>query len=178
MTIMYVLKLKVLTATVVVAVLAAPLARPASAQERPGPAVDFAAGALMFPDDGTVNEGFVGGALRYYVSPRISVGPELAYIRGDRHSHLMLTGNVNFDLLGPVNGRPRPITPFAVVGGGVFQTREQFPNETFTSTEGAFTAGGGVRALVGNRVTVGAEARIGWELHLRVNGTVGIRLGR
>jgi hypothetical protein len=44
--------------------------------------------------------------------------------------------------------------------------------------EGAFTAGGGVRALVGPRVFVGAEARVGWELHLRLNGIIGVRLGR
>ena len=39
-------------------------------------------------------------------------------------------------------------------------------------------AGGGVRALVGKAVIVGAEARVGWELHLRVNGLLGIQLGR
>jgi hypothetical protein len=90
----------------------------------------------------------------------------------------MLTGNVTFDFVGPLNGRPRRVTPFAVVGGGVFRTRESFPdNEVFTSTEGAFTAGGGVRALVGERVTVGAEVRIGWELHIRLNGVVGVHLG-
>jgi hypothetical protein len=27
-------------------------------------------------------------------------------------------------------------------------------------------------------VFVGAEARVGWELHVRVNGLVGVRLGR
>ena len=45
-------------------------------------------------------------------------------------------------------------------------------------TEGAFTAGGGVRAFASDRVTVGIDARVGWELHLRVNGFVGVRLGR
>lgn len=90
----------------------------------------------------------------------------------------MLTGNVTFDLVRPVNGEPPSFTPFAVVGGGVFRTRESFPNrETFTSSEGAFTAGGGVRALVGQYVFVGGEARIGWELHIRLNGIVGVRLG-
>jgi hypothetical protein len=175
---MYVSSSRILAVTLIGLLLAAPMARPASAQERPSPAADFAAGALVFPDNQSVSEGFVGGALRYYVLPRVSVGPEVAYVRGDRHSHLMLTGNVNVDLLGAVNGRPRPVTPFAVVGGGLFRTREQFSSGTFTSSEGAFTAGAGVRALVGDRVTIGAEARVGWELHLRVNGIVGIRLGR
>jgi hypothetical protein len=154
------------------------LARPAAAQQRPGPVGEFAAGALLFPDDGVVTEGLIGGAARFYLLPRVSVGPEITYVQGENHSHLMLTGNVTFDLLRPINGMPRQVTPFIVLGGGLFQTRESFRTGPFTSSDGAFTAGGGVRALLGNSVFVGAEARIGWELHLRVNGIVGVRLGR
>ncbi len=164
-------------ALIAIAVMATP--SPAAAQARPVPAAEVAAGALLFADDGVVTEGFAGGAVRFYVLPRISVGPEVALIRGENHSHLMFTGNVTFDVLRPANGEPRPVTPFAVAGGGLFRTREPFPNnEVFTSTDGAFTAGGGVRALAGKYVIVGAEARIGWELHIRLNGMVGVRLGR
>jgi hypothetical protein len=152
--------------------------RPAAAQNRPRPVGEFAAGALVFADDGLVSEALVGGTARFYASPRISVGPEIAYIRGDSHSHLMLTGNLTFDLIGPSGDEPRPITPFVVAGGGLFRTRHTFPKEIFTSTEGAFTAGGGVRARVGKSVFVGAEARIGWESHIRLNGMIGVRLGR
>ena len=150
----------------------------AAAQERPEPTLEFAAGSLFFPDDALVTAPMIGGAARFYVLPRISVGPEFAHIRDNHHSHLMLTGNLTVDLLSPVNGQPRRINPFVVAGGGRFWTREQFPDEIFTSSEGAFTAGGGVRALVGRRLVVGAEARIGWELHLRLNGMVGVRLGK
>lgn len=91
----------------------------------------------------------------------------------------MLTGNVTFDLVRPANGEPRAVTPFVVVGGGLFRTRESVRNnEVFTSSEGAFTAGGGVRALVGKYAIVGVEARIGWEMHIRLNGILGVRLGR
>ena len=166
-------------AVVVVVILVVSMARPAAAQERPGPVTEFAAGSLLFADDGVVAENFVGGSARFYVLPRVSVGPEVAFIRGEHHSHLMLTGNVTFDFISPINGQPRPITPFAVVGGGLFSTRELFPNDrVFTSTEGGFTGGGGVRALIGRHVVVGAEARIGWELHIRVNGMVGVRFDR
>ena len=65
-----------------------------------------------------------------------------------------------------------------VAGGGLFQTRETFSTSDFTSSEGAFTAGGGVRAFAGQRVMVGVDARVGWELHLRINGFVGVRFGR
>jgi len=146
------------------------------ARDRPAPVGEFAAGVLMFPDEGIVTEGFAGGAARFYLSPRISVGPEVAYISGENHSHVMLTGNATFDLVRPVNGQPRAVTPFAVVGGGLFRTSETFPNNQIsTHTEGAFTAGGGVRALVGKRVVAGVEARIGWETHIRLNGFIGVR---
>ena len=163
-------------AIVAFVLLAAPMAEPAAAQDRPGPAVEFAAGWLSFADDGIVNESMVGSAARWYLLPRISVGPEIAYIQGGNHSHLMATGNVTWDLLAPTGGRPRRVTPFLVAGGGVFQTRQRFVTETFTSHDGAFTAGGGIRAVVGDRVLVGLETRVGWELHLRVNGLVGLQL--
>ena len=161
-----------------IALLAPPVVHPASAQGRPSPAAELAAGWIGFADDGIVSESLIGGAARVYVLPRISVGPEILYLRGQRHSHLVLTGNVTWDVLAPVNGRQRAVTPFVVIGGGLFQTREMFPSGDFTSNEGAFTAGGGVRALAGDRLTVGIDARVGWELHARVNGTVGVRLGR
>ena len=161
-----------------VALFVLPMADVAAAQDRPGPAAEFAAGWVGFADDGIVSEGLVGGAARWYLLPRISVGPEVVYIHGDNHSHLIVTGNVTFDLFALTSGRPRQVTPFLVAGGGVFQTRESFFTQTFTSREGAFTAGGGVRALVTDRVTVGVDMRVGWELHLRVNGSIGLRLGR
>jgi hypothetical protein len=157
---------------------AVPMASLAAAQDRPGPSFEVTAGWVGFADDGIVSEPLVGAAARWYLLPRISIGPEIVYIDGDNHSHLVVTGNLTFDMLAPRNGRPAQVTPFLVVGGGLFQTRESFFTGTFTASEGAFTSGGGVRALVGNRVTVGVDTRIGWELHLRVGGFIGLRLGR
>ncbi len=154
------------------------LAQTASAQSRPSPAVEFAAGAFLFPDDGLVTEKFVGGSGRIYLSPRISIGPEVAFVDGTNHRHLTLTGNVTFDLVAPIQGSPRRITPFLVIGAGLFRTTEDFPGSaSFSSNEGAFTAGGGVRGFVARRVYVGGEVRVGWETHIRVNGLVGFVLG-
>ncbi|MEQ1908808.1 MAG: hypothetical protein ABMA15_08290 [Vicinamibacterales bacterium] len=158
--------------------LAAPMAHMAVAQDRPGPAVDLAAGWVGFADDGIVSEGLIGGAARWYLLPRFSIGPELVFIHGPNHSHLIVTGNVTWDVLAPRNRRPRAVTPFLVAGGGVFRTNDHLFNGIYTSSEGAFTAGGGVRALVANRVTLGLEMRVGWEPHLRINGLIGLQLGR
>jgi hypothetical protein len=149
----------------------------ATAQDRPGLAVDVSAGWVGFADDGIVNESLLGGSARWYLFPRTSIGPEIVYLSGDHHSHVVITGNITWDMFAPVNGRPARVTPFFVAGGGVFQTREVFFTGTFTSNEGTFTAGGGVRAHVGNRATFGVDARVGWELHLRISGLVGFRFG-
>ena len=156
--------------------LVTPVIDRAAAQGRPGAAAEFAAGWVGFADDGVVNEGLVGVAGRVYLLPRIGVGPEVVYIGGANHSHLIVTGNMTWDILA-TRGRPRQVAPFLVVGVGLFRTRESFFTGTFTSTEGAFTVGGGVRAPVSDRVTVGVDMRAGWELHLRLNGSVGLRLG-
>jgi len=152
---------------------APPAVDPACAQNPPH-AVEFAAGWVGFADDGIVSETLIGGAARWYVLPRISLGPEVAYILGENHSHLMVTGNLTWDILSPKRG---PVTPFLTVGGGLFQTRESFPSGDFTSDEGAFTMGGGVRVLVNDRVTAGIDVRVGWETHLRVAGSIGVNLG-
>jgi hypothetical protein len=153
-------------------------ARPLSAPQQRPLVVEGEAGWLGFADDGIASERMIGAAARWYVSPRIGVGPEVVYVDASNHCHVIVTGNVVYDLLGRVDRRSRRITPFVVAGGGLFRTREALFNGTFTSTEGAFTAGGGLRASAGDRVTIGIDSRVGWELHVRVNGFVGVRLGR
>jgi len=156
-----------------------PLVAVARAQDRPAPAAQIAIGWVGFADDGIVSEILFGGEARWYLGRRIAIGPEVAYIGGENHSHFVLTGNLTFDLRAPIDGRPRPITPFIVVGGGLFQTHESFPTGgSFTSSEGAFTVGGGVRAQLGETMTAGVDVRMGWEPHIRVNGFIGFRLGR
>ena len=153
-------------------------ARSADAQQRGNIAVDGSAGWTFFADDGIVSEGTVGAGVRWYLTPRVSVGPEFIFIAGESHSHRVLTGNLTFDLLAPRSGRAR-VTPFIVIGGGVFNVSESFPfrDEQFSSSEGAFTAGGGIRVPINDRVSAGADARIGWEPHVRVMAFASVRLG-
>jgi hypothetical protein len=171
---------RTLAAAIMMGALAAyPAAAQAQEGRRPAPVVEFAAGSFLFPDDAIVHEGFVGASVRFHLLPRLSVGPEVAYVQGGNHSHLVATGNVTFDFIGPVAGREPAVTPFVVAGGGVFSSRQPtFQFGPTTHNEGAFTAGGGVRARVGERVYVGGEARLGWEAHVRVNAVVGVRLGK
>ncbi len=141
----------------------------------PAPVVEFTGGYAGFADDATVSHGMLGSAFRVYVTPRLSVGPEVQYMIGpDTDRDLIVTGNATFDLLPP----SRRTTPFVVAGAGLFRHSQQFAGRTFSSTEGAFTGGGGVRTRISDRVSAAAEVRAGWELHYRVSGTVAVALGR
>jgi hypothetical protein len=158
----------------VLVLLSGPMAPAAAAQNLPPPAAELSLGWVGFADDGIVNETMVGGTVRFYLTPQVSVGPEFVYIKGSaRHSHLMVTGNVLWDVV--PSSRGRLVVPYLVAGGGVFQTRQEFPAGTFKSNDPAFTAGGGLRFNAEDRLIVGAEARVGWELHLRVNGFIGVQ---
>jgi hypothetical protein len=139
--------------------------------------LDAGAGWVGFADDGIVSEGMVSGAVRWGLGQRLSVGPEVVFIAGQHHHHLIATGNVVIDLVRRNGNAPPVVAPFVVAGAGLYRTSHDFPGGTYTSTEGAFTAGGGVRVRTGDRVTIGVDARIGWETHVRVNGVVGVRLG-
>src|SRR5688572_27466269 len=151
---------------------------PATAQQRGTTAVDVSAGWTGFADDGVVSETPVGAAVRWYLSPRVSIGPEFTFISGESHSHRVLTGNLTLDLLAPRSGQSR-VTPYFVLGGGVLNTSESFAfsGERFSSSEGAFTAGGGIRVPINDRVSAGADARIGWEPHIRLMAFASIRFG-
>jgi hypothetical protein len=130
-------------------------------------------GHAGFLDDATISHSVWGAAARWYVLPRVAVGPELVYFKGPRDDRdLVITGNVTFDFVAG-----RRITPFLVAGGGMFRHTDKFSGQTFTSTEGTFTAGGGVRVPIGQRLYIAPEIRVGWEPHYRVNVALGWRFG-
>ena len=145
---------------------------------RPAPVVEASLGWAGFGDEGIVHHTLVGAGARFYLSRRFSIGPEVQYMIGpDSDRDLIVTGNAIFDVLGPTADRPRRTTPYLVVGGGLFRHSQRFLDDTFASNEGAFTAGAGVRGWATDQVFVAVDARVGWETHLRVAGTVGVALG-
>jgi hypothetical protein len=140
--------------------------------------VEVEGGYAGFVDDATIDHGVVGVSARYYLTPRVAVGPEFVYMRGPRFDRdIMLTGNLTVDFRRPAGSRPPRVTPYAVVGGGWFHHFDRFRSGPFSSGDSAFTAGGGVRVWASDRVYAGAEYRLGWELHYRVTGQLGLALG-
>lgn len=144
---------------------------------RPLPTLEATGGWAGFLDDEIIRHGLAGAAARVYVSPRISLGPEVQYFVGPNSDRdLIVTGNLMVDVLAPTANRPRRTTPFVVLGGGLFRHSDSFNGQTFSSNEGAFTAGVGMRTWATDRVFVAGDARIGWEAHLRLAVTVGVAL--
>jgi hypothetical protein len=153
----------------------------AFAQPGAAPALEATAGWAGFADDATISHAIVGGSARWSITPRLSVGPEITYMRGPGDDRdLFVIGNVTFDLVRAAAPRSGLVVPYVLGGAGFFRHFDRFGPQrvSFASNEGTVTAGGGARVWVTPRVYVGAEARVGWELHARLAGTVGVHLGR
>jgi hypothetical protein len=140
-------------------------------------AVEGLAGYAAFLDDSAIEHAVFGGAARVQLAPRHSLGPEVVYMRGPGFDRdWFVTANYIFDFIRQGERQPRHrLNPFLAAGVGFMRHQDQFAG-AFSSTEGAFTAGGGLRVWLTDRVYALAELRTGWEPHLRVTGGIGVRL--
>jgi hypothetical protein len=135
------------------------------------PTVDGVYGRAWFVDDAAIPHHTLAAAVQVPVTAKLSIGPEVSFLIGPGSDRdLIATGNVTYAF------RPTGVSPFVVAGGGLFRHSDRFGAATFTSTEGAFTTGGGVRVPIAPRWFVAPEARVGWELHTLVQVRCGARL--
>jgi len=148
----------------------------ARAQAAPRPAlVEGGAGFAQFMDDSPINHSVFDGGGRIYVSRRVAIGPEVTVMFGpgiDRD--FFLTGNATIDLVDP-SGPHAKAVPYVVGGAGFIRTTLPTGAGSFTSSEGAFTVGAGVRIAPANAWYVAPEFRFGWELHWRLGVQIGKR---
>src|SRR5688572_19571266 len=143
----------------------------AQSSPRPGLAAEVFGGYASFVDDSPISHTVLGGAGRFYLTPRLAVGPEFTYMWGpETDRDLILTGNLTWDFLRPRIDNPQLLSPFVVGGGGFFRHSEH----SIRSTEGSFTAGGGTRVRITDRIYGLVDFRIGWELHYRITGGIGV----
>ena len=153
-------------------------AAPAAAQPLDGAlAVEGLAGYAAFVDDSPIDHGIFGASARVHLTPGLSIGLEVVYMRGPREDRdLFLTANATYDFVPLRTGRQGAIGAFVVAGGGMMRHRDRFGTMTFAGWEGAVTGGAGVRVWATDSVYLLAEFRAGWEPHYRVNGGVGVVL--
>ena len=148
----------------------------AAAQGRRPIAIEGTVGWAGFVDDATKHHSLVGVGARVGIGRRLSIGPEIVFTNGSTEDDRFVLGSLWVDL-GPSPDVAR-IVPYVVVGAGVMRHDQRFGSQRFVSHEGSFTAGGGVRAHVTDRIYVGGDVRIGWELHLRAAGQIGVTFPR
>jgi hypothetical protein len=146
--------------------------------------VEAHAGSTGFIDEELFaqDHAIVGGAVRFGISPRVTLGPEVSYMVGPGSDRdLFVTGNLWFDVV-----RPRrhgfTVTPFLVIGAGLMRHSETFGGpvhyDEFSCIGVALTGGGGVRFRLANRWYVAPEVRLGWEPHVRLSVSAGYDFGR
>jgi hypothetical protein len=149
-------------------------AAPAAAEgPRPAPVLEVSGAHALFLDDDPVEHAAVGASVRWYLTNRVSVGPEITYMIGpgtDRD--LLVTGNVTVDLRDARGAGKARVVPYVLAGAGLFRHSERFGRETFTSEEPGATVGLGVRVRVTPHLSIAPELRLGWEPHLRIGASV------
>ena len=155
--------------------------QPVVAQDKPAPMIEAVVGQSGFIDEAWDYFGTIGGGVRVFVTPRLAIGPEVAYLSGESDaSNLIITANMTFDIVRDDGGRR--VVPYLVAGGGYLRQRTLVgggPGSTalvpFTSSEGTMSAGLGARIALGSTVFVAPEFRLGWEPESRIAVTIGVR---
>ena len=155
--------------------------QPVFAQDRPAPIVEAVVGQSGFIDEAWDYFGTIGGGVRVFVTPRLAIGPEVAYLSGEFDaSNLTVTANMTFDFVR--DDGSRRVVPYLVAGGGYLRQKTLVgggPGSTalvpFTSSEGTMSAGVGARIALGSQMFVAPEFRLGWEPESRIAVTIGVR---
>ena len=112
-----------------------------------------------------------GGSVRYYLTRRLSVEPELLYMRGSgRDQDMVFTTNLAFDF-----ATSKRVKPYVIGGAGFLHHRELTGVGTFASTGWSVGGGVGVKVFLTEKLFIGPEARFGWEPLFRVTGSIGYR---
>ena len=139
-------------------------------------------GSAVFGED--LEHKLVGGAVRVYVTKRLSLEPEYLYLRRSENDqdHLVQM-NVAYDFTDPT----KRVVAYGIAGAGVLHNRGRVFRSDFVTgapsvREISFTtwtasAGGGLKIFVTKRLFVSPELRLGREPTFRATINVGYVFG-
>lgn len=120
-------------------------------------------GSATFGDD--IEHTIVGGAVRAYVTKRLSIEPEYLYLRhSDRDQDQLVQPNVAYDFTDPT----KRVVAYGIAGVGVLHHNGRFFNFTTWTT----SVGVGLKIFVTKRLFVSPELRVGREPTVR--GTINV----
>lgn len=145
------------------------VAASARAQNKPRPEIKATTGWVGFIDESWINHTIVGGAARFYLTPRIGVEPEILYMIGPGSDRdVTLIPHVSFDFLSRENVRP-----YAIGGAGWMHHSQKIGPIRFSDNEWVGNGGVGVKYFLTPRLFVAPEFRIGFETILRAAVSIG-----
>jgi hypothetical protein len=125
-------------------------------------------GVASFVDELPDHHLLTGGSVRFYLTRRFSIEPEVLYLyRDSRHYDMIVMPNVVYDFGGS------RVVPYVTGGVGLLRTTDSGFARPFTHNEAAVTGGGGVKLYLTDRWFVAPEARIGFEAHIRLSAGIG-----
>ena len=139
-------------------------------------------GSAIFNED--IEHKAVGGAVRVYVTKRLSIEPEYLYLRhSDNDQDHLVQPNVAFDFTDPT----KRFVAYGIAGVGVLHHKGRFFGSDFVTgaprvfdtsfTTWTASAGGGVKIFLTKRLFVSPEFRVGREPTVRATINVGYVFG-
>jgi opacity protein-like surface antigen len=132
------------------------------------PEVRFIAGTVKTYLDEPA-ESMIGGGLRFALTSRLSLEPEVLRVTGTRFESWHIFANVRYAL--STNAR---VAPYVVVGVGV--DRELDKAIDYYSSSRALNGGFGVRIALTDRVFISPEGRFGLSSIPRLTVALGVAL--
>lgn len=134
-------------------------------------------GSAIFGDD--IEHKVVGGAVRVYVTKRLSIEPEYLYLRhSENDQDQMFQPNVAYDFTDPT----KRFVAYGIAGVGVLHHKGRFLSNDFVTgaprvfdtsfTTWTASVGAGVKIFVTKRFFVAPELRVGREPTVR--GTINV----
>ena len=127
-------------------------------------------GWTTFLDESSQSHLFTGGAVRYYLTDRFSVEPEVFFLYKDEtDKDVGFQANVAYDFA----RRGSRVVPYVIGGVGVLKTYLKFGPSRFDTTEAVVSGGGGAKIYLNDRWFVAPEARLGLETIARVTVSLG-----
>ena len=128
-------------------------------------------GGAAFDDD--TGHTLVGGAVRAYVTKRISIEPEYLYLRNSNTDQDHLVGaSVAYDF---ATDRTQRLVAYAIGGVGILHHQSSFVSNDFTTWSAS--AGVGAKIFVTKRLFLSPEFRLGREPMVRATISVGYAFG-
>ena len=135
------------------------------------------AGGANFRED--IPHGLVGGAVRFYVTKRLSIEPEYLYLRhAEDDQDQIFQPNVAYDFTDP---RKRFVA-YGIAGVGALHHKGRFLGNDFVTgapvlfdtsfTTWTASVGGGVKIFLTDRFFISPEVRVGREPSVR--GTINV----